>query len=545
MSRHPPDLRADRLAAFREGLLAGTKRRIREQLGPQPPSIARYYRAYVRVFRAPFVPCTPADVERAVAAARVALVGDFHTNPAAQQAQQRLLEAAVAAGRRVALAVEMFAVEDQPLVDRFQAGEMPESEFLAKIRYRQSWGFRWGNFRGLLESAARLGVPVVATNRKSRRSLAERDAAAAAIVAERLAEEPETLMLVIQGDLHLAPGHLPAELDRRAGAAGRPRVVVYQDSETVFRRLERAGLAETVFAVKFDDATFCLLGTSPLAKMQGYLGWLEAPGGRGETGGVPVAPVEADEDDDPSVDFGRVARALASLLGVPAPTGAREVLRLDDPGLLDLRAGRPGAAVVRALLRDRRPFVLDDPPVVHLPDGGAVALAAASMALLLREATGVPSMALFAAGAFQRRVVARALEIFAARLVEPALAVRGPEDWRELARCLRPPVPRKLRRRAAVAPLLGRWFAAIGRGVRPAAPLVALLDREDRRLGWELSRAAGDELGARLAGVQRRRLLSRRGWEGAVAAVADEETASRWIAARAGPIRPRGRSSGD
>ena len=96
-----------------------------------------------------------------VAAAGVAFVGEQHGDAATHRLQRALLEALAARGGRVMVAMEMFERDVQPLLDRYLAGEVAESAFVAGSR---PWPSYAADYRPLVELARERGWPVVAGN---------------------------------------------------------------------------------------------------------------------------------------------------------------------------------------------------------------------------------------------------------------------------------------------------------------------------------------------------------------------------------------------
>lgn len=96
-----------------------------------------------------------------VAAADVAFVGEQHDDAATHRLQRALLEALAARGERVVVAMEMFERDVQPLLDRYLAGEVAESAFVAGSR---PWPNYAAHYRPLVELARERGWPVVAGN---------------------------------------------------------------------------------------------------------------------------------------------------------------------------------------------------------------------------------------------------------------------------------------------------------------------------------------------------------------------------------------------
>ncbi|HSN21066.1 MAG TPA: ChaN family lipoprotein [Usitatibacter sp.] len=102
------------------------------------------------------------EVERRLAAADVALLGETHDNPSQHGIQLRLLRAAVAAGRRPALAMEQIDTEWQDAVDRALAsgGDASAVEHAGHV----SAGWKWPLYAPIVSFAIGERLPVVALN---------------------------------------------------------------------------------------------------------------------------------------------------------------------------------------------------------------------------------------------------------------------------------------------------------------------------------------------------------------------------------------------
>src|SRR5690606_10566161 len=103
----------------------------------------------------------------------------------------------------------------------------------------------WPSFRALLCEAIRLRLQVIGIDRPSGgpRSLERRDAHAAARIAAVASAAPAPQVLVLSGQFHVAPGHLP-EAARRClggGEALRQRTL-YQNCEQPWFALLEAGI---------------------------------------------------------------------------------------------------------------------------------------------------------------------------------------------------------------------------------------------------------------------------------------------------------------
>ena len=97
--------------------------------------------------------------------ARIVYFGETHDNPASHRLELQLLQAL--AGRhpgRQALGMEMFSRTQQPVLDRWVAGELTEKAFLRESRWFENWGMDFAYYRDLLHFARERRIPVIALN---------------------------------------------------------------------------------------------------------------------------------------------------------------------------------------------------------------------------------------------------------------------------------------------------------------------------------------------------------------------------------------------
>lgn len=334
--------------SLQRSLYAYQRRQIASLVQPASPAFrayeARYHRA-TRGFRAALA--WEQVVER-VLAHDVVHVGDYHTLRQAQQAYAELAGAAVrAGGRRVVLALEFVEASRQAAVDAFLAGRLSEAAFLRAIGRAPGGEFDlWPGFRPVFELARRHRLQVVAIDRRAggANSLARRDRFAAARVARAAAASDRPLVLVLMGQFHVAPAHLPRQVARALGPVARRQLTVYQNAEGVWWRLARSGLAQETRAVELDQGQVCLLSASPVECQRSFLDYVEA-----EAGDAPL------EEPGVARSLRLMARELGRLTGVRvgAAVDALEVVTVADLERLDqlARRSRYGPAGRRELQR--------------------------------------------------------------------------------------------------------------------------------------------------------------------------------------------------
>jgi len=238
-----------------------------------------YFRSFERLSRDYEAPVALADVHAAASRAGILYIGDFHAVPAYQRFAAELLERVARHAGRMALGVEFVYTRQQRFLDRRQAGEITDDEFLGRIHYDEEWGYPWEGYRELLDRARSLDVAVLALDASPRggfTTLVQRDDHAARRIAAFAGDRPDTTLMVFFGETHLTADHIPRRVRKRLERAGieRDEVVVLQSPDRLYwGALSREdSLPE---AVRIDDRTFAALHTAPLQKYEAYRQVLE------------------------------------------------------------------------------------------------------------------------------------------------------------------------------------------------------------------------------------------------------------------------------
>jgi len=104
-----------------------------------------------------------ADLLARARAARLVFVGEEHGTRSHHRLQRDVLVALAEAGPAV-LACEYFPGRLQPVLDRFNRGELPLDELPAAVDWERTWGHPWPAYRPLFAACRAHGVPVVAAN---------------------------------------------------------------------------------------------------------------------------------------------------------------------------------------------------------------------------------------------------------------------------------------------------------------------------------------------------------------------------------------------
>lgn len=104
---------------------------------------------------------TVGEVAQQAARYDVVVFGEYHDNAVLHQLEYELLQNLVAAKPQVAVSLEMFERDTQPLVDAYLAKTISEAEFLAGAR---PWPNYQSDYRPLVELAKQQSLPVLAAN---------------------------------------------------------------------------------------------------------------------------------------------------------------------------------------------------------------------------------------------------------------------------------------------------------------------------------------------------------------------------------------------
>lgn len=411
--RGPEGAARRELLAIQMRLWRRLQREIDASIADDPANITIYQDEYERDVRRYAAVASKADLVESALLADVVYVGDYHTLPQSQRTLVKLL-LALTRRREVTLAVEMVHTPHQKHLDRFMAGTMAEGRFLQKIEYERTWGFPWPPYREVLEVAKDRGVRCIAINIDPRDArddhLLERDFHAAKLIVDELEARPRSLVLVFDGDLHVARDHLPLLVDtelQRRKLEPRQRLIVHQNAEQVYWQLAREGREQRVSVVRLDDDSFCVLNASPIEKLHSYLNWVGAREALEPPLGASTWDVwdqdeldedsfddELDEDEaagvhDRGAEYAEqvlaIVQALAKFLGVKRDDLEEfELFTVNDLDFLDhlVESGRFTAAeiedVKRQILSDESYFI---------PKGDIIYLADFSVANAAEEAT--------------------------------------------------------------------------------------------------------------------------------------------------------------
>src|ERR1700756_2313878 len=203
-------LRSRRSAAQLHALV-GVEREIRAN---DHNGSRKYLRDFNEAFRAYDSVIGSTEFARIIHEADIVLIGDYHALPASQAYAGSLLKKrAQLAGRPIVLGLETVFSRDQHILDEWRRGEIDEQELRERIRFDLDWGYEWVPLYQLLEKARAHAAGIYGLDcmpREDLRKITARDRHAAEKIAEVRQRHADAVIMVLFGESHLAPAHLPS-----------------------------------------------------------------------------------------------------------------------------------------------------------------------------------------------------------------------------------------------------------------------------------------------------------------------------------------------
>ncbi|MDP2599350.1 MAG: ChaN family lipoprotein [Deltaproteobacteria bacterium] len=269
----------EELLALQKKLYRQNKRLIEESILINEPDFVRYETAYNRVLKKYKSASTISEMLAAVKTADIIYVGDYHTCNQSQRSFLRILKEITPRIKNYIIGLELLHKRHQAILEQFLKGKLSEESFLKKVGLKKHWVFDlWENFKPLFDFAKYHDIPLFAIDAAPKgASLKERDRATAKLVAHLAKTHPDKKIFVFIGDLHIAPSHLPLEVNRelKKWKISKKELILYQNSEPIYWHLAKRGLEDKTEAVKINENSFCRMHTPPVVCQRSYLNWLE------------------------------------------------------------------------------------------------------------------------------------------------------------------------------------------------------------------------------------------------------------------------------
>src|SRR5215469_15760679 len=245
---------------------------VRREIGSRDRASGRkYLQEFSQAFEDYERTLTSQELHDRVAAADIVLVGDYHSLAASQRFAASLIER-LALARPIVLCVEAVLSRDQEIVECWWRREISEDELRHRLRFDKDWGYDWAPFLELLVAARDHGEGIYGLDclpRHDFRRIRSRDRHAAAKIREIRERYPEARILVLFGESHLAPQHLPARI-REMLPQQQQVLAILQNIDSLYWK----AAGEEARAVAINPEAVCVFNSSPLEKYESYRTWM-------------------------------------------------------------------------------------------------------------------------------------------------------------------------------------------------------------------------------------------------------------------------------
>ena len=260
-------LRSRRSAAQLHAL-AGVEREIRAN---DPNGRRKYLLDFSQAFRSYASVLVEQQINKLLLDADIILIGDYHALPSSQRYAAQVIEKVGTADERpLVVGLETIFARDQHILSEWWTGEIDEEELRERIRFDLDWGYAWEPFYELLQNARRHAQGVYGLDcmpREDLRKIGARDRHAAAKIRELRDRHPESRIVVVFGESHLAPNHLPHLLAEKL--PGERVLTVLQNVDALYW-MAAGESCDRVEAVRVTDRAICVFNSTPLEKYENY-----------------------------------------------------------------------------------------------------------------------------------------------------------------------------------------------------------------------------------------------------------------------------------
>ena len=252
----------------------------RENSGHSSVSIAKYQKEFETSLPNEFTTVPARKLMEAIDRNKIILFGDFHSHKQCQRAFLRILRMHMNRPDHAPIVVtlEMFKSKEQRHLDAWLAGEITDQDLLEAVRYDETWGFPWNNYRPILEYCKYQNIPVLGINssRGGKDTLAVRDAHAAKFIHKLLAAQPNRKVICMMGEFHLADRHLPTALLASApNPEAKAQLRIFTNLDKYFFALDPDKIHHRDEYLCLNPSTFCIMNSPPWIKWHSQSLWDE------------------------------------------------------------------------------------------------------------------------------------------------------------------------------------------------------------------------------------------------------------------------------
>jgi hypothetical protein len=373
-------------------------------LGKTPQSIKKYELENLQDFKRigkKIKSIQKTELLNSIRTADVCLIADFHTFEQAQRTALRIAREAVEEDQTWYLGLELVPSQFQIELDQYQAGKISTESFHKTISYAKEWGFPWKNYAPLFEWARKNQVRLIALNRpkpldpraSDSDDLYHRDLWAAGIITDlfhlNLQKKIKSKMILLYGELHIGTLHLPKQIKRVSKEfLKRPlsTVIIHQNENNLYWKLAQQERELKTTIVRLKKNTFCVLSSTPWAKLQSLVNWAE---------GIDSDPLHSGAIDDLSLIYSYGNTIAKFFNSSPCSYESLNTHRIDQIGFLDSLEKNPDLTreekrLISQLVSENQRFYLQKLNLAFLGSSSTNGIAEISGIYLLWNHLGSP-----------------------------------------------------------------------------------------------------------------------------------------------------------
>jgi uncharacterized iron-regulated protein len=265
---------AKRWIRTRKQILQQVKEQISDRLGLPAKELEDYSKEYKREFAGKWKTSSWPELYKSLTESQIIYMSDFHAYAQAQRVVLRILRE-LPEDIPVVLALECFESRHQEQINKYLEDRWGIPHFLRETNWRERWSFPFENYQPVVELAKVREYPVYGLNkhyaRRTANSLHKRDQHAAKCLQRIAKKHPDSLIIVVFGEWHLAKEHLPGEFNKLLGKKKLKQMVIHQNSEKIYFQLAKQGKEMETEVVTLGRGKYCVLSSPPWVKWQSYL----------------------------------------------------------------------------------------------------------------------------------------------------------------------------------------------------------------------------------------------------------------------------------
>ncbi|MGH1469338.1 MAG: ChaN family lipoprotein [Bdellovibrionales bacterium] len=228
--------------------------------------ITDYARSNVDLYKRVWFKDSEEDFFKYCEEKKVILCGDFHSSPAVKRFYVRLFKKHVEQLKGSSImALECFEQKDDPLFQKWLAGEIKDEQLLESSGWDTNWGFSWKSYKRFILKLHKFGFEIRCVN-SLENGFDKRDRVLAENL-KALSDKGKKVFCLI-GQHHLGPENLPKKIEDVFGS--KEAVCLHLDSEEIYFALEEYNLLKEVQILSLENH-FCFLSTPPWVHWQNHL----------------------------------------------------------------------------------------------------------------------------------------------------------------------------------------------------------------------------------------------------------------------------------